>query len=266
MKRAIVIAALMLAFAARAQDAASWWNALVSGGETYTAKSYVQDGLVFMLDGIENVGWGTHSDNTNVWIELVSGSPVGIVAYQGYEWESLGFRSDEKHQYMYTTVTVNNGSNGTAEVCYSDADYSKSLAAGNFGAFSMYPLGPSYGSWGIAYYTGTTGKKWSFSRTSPWNYNIATGLIDEGVFVPTMTASSVDSNKVGYVYKNGVAVKSGLNFNNTDPIVNHDTNFMRSNTGENLAAYYHSWRIYNRPLTPAEVAHNYAVDKARFGL
>ncbi|OQB98251.1 MAG: hypothetical protein BWX80_04035 [Candidatus Hydrogenedentes bacterium ADurb.Bin101] len=265
MPRALTVLCLLplLAFAQWEMD----FDENFAAAAHFTAKSYVQDGLVFMLDGIENAGWGVHSGSTNKWKELISGAAVAISAYQGYEWERYGFRSDNNRQYMYHPVTVNSTSNGTMEVCYSQADYSKSVTSGNFGAFSMYPLPVgSYGSWGIAYYTGTQGKKWSFSRVNPWDYNIAAGLIDEGVFVQTMTASSVANNKIGYVYKNGVVVKSGLDFNNVDPIVNHNTHFMRSNNDENLAAYYHSFRIYNRPLSPAEVAHNYAVDKARFGL
>lgn len=38
----------------------------------YTAKDYVQDGLVAMWDGIENAGWGVHDSNATVWKDLVS--------------------------------------------------------------------------------------------------------------------------------------------------------------------------------------------------
>lgn len=37
----------------------------------YTAKDYVQNGLVFMWDGIENVNYGEHSDETMLWIDLI---------------------------------------------------------------------------------------------------------------------------------------------------------------------------------------------------
>ena len=36
----------------------------------YTAKDYVQDGLVAMLDGIENAGFGTNDANATVWVDL----------------------------------------------------------------------------------------------------------------------------------------------------------------------------------------------------
>ena len=38
-----------------------------------TAKSYVQDGLLVLQDGIENVGWGVHDPNATEWVELIDG-------------------------------------------------------------------------------------------------------------------------------------------------------------------------------------------------
>ena len=37
----------------------------------YTAKDYVQDGLIAMWDGIENAGWGVHDPNATVWKDLI---------------------------------------------------------------------------------------------------------------------------------------------------------------------------------------------------
>ena len=37
---------------------------------TITAKSYVQDGLIAMWDGIENAGWGVHDMNATMWKDL----------------------------------------------------------------------------------------------------------------------------------------------------------------------------------------------------
>lgn len=39
--------------------------------QSYTARDYVQDGLIAMWDGIENAGWGTHDPNATVWKDLV---------------------------------------------------------------------------------------------------------------------------------------------------------------------------------------------------
>ena len=42
---------------------------------TPTARDYVQNGLVAMWDGIENAGWGQHSDSP-IMRELVSGDTL----------------------------------------------------------------------------------------------------------------------------------------------------------------------------------------------
>ena len=38
-----------------------------------TAKDYVQNGLIAMWDGIENVGYGQHDDNATSWADLTGG-------------------------------------------------------------------------------------------------------------------------------------------------------------------------------------------------
>ena len=48
-------------------------NALLSGGAKLSAKSYVQDGLVAMWDGIENAGWGVHDASATTWTDLIGG-------------------------------------------------------------------------------------------------------------------------------------------------------------------------------------------------
>ena len=40
---------------------------------TYSAKSYVQEGLYAQWDGIENAGWGTHDSAAQKPIELAGG-------------------------------------------------------------------------------------------------------------------------------------------------------------------------------------------------
>ena len=44
----------------------------------YTAKDYVQDGLIAMWDGIENAGWGVHDPNATVWKDLVGGYDLTV--------------------------------------------------------------------------------------------------------------------------------------------------------------------------------------------
>lgn len=42
----------------------------VGSGKKISARSYIQDGLFAMWDGIENAGWGVHDANATVWTDL----------------------------------------------------------------------------------------------------------------------------------------------------------------------------------------------------
>ena len=58
-----------------------------SNGESYvdsampTASDYVQEGLVGMFDGVENIDWDIHSEDTLVWKDLIGG--VGDLSLAG---------------------------------------------------------------------------------------------------------------------------------------------------------------------------------------
>ena len=50
----------------------------------YTAKDYVQDGLIAMWDGIENTGWGVHDPNATTWKDLIGGAELKCLpAFEG---------------------------------------------------------------------------------------------------------------------------------------------------------------------------------------
>ena len=50
-----------------------------SEAKQYTAADYIQDGLIAMYDGIENVGIGQHDNAATNWIDLV-GTNSGVLA------------------------------------------------------------------------------------------------------------------------------------------------------------------------------------------
>lgn len=55
----------------------------------YTAKDYVQDGLIAMWDGIENAGWGQHNPNATVWKDLVGARNADLTQHGSFTDESL---------------------------------------------------------------------------------------------------------------------------------------------------------------------------------
>ena len=66
-------------------------NAMLAGAGL-SAKSYIQDGLVAMWDGIENAGWGVHDPNATVWKDL-SGNGYDLEVVRPSAWEPVGIRA-----------------------------------------------------------------------------------------------------------------------------------------------------------------------------
>ena len=60
----------------------------------YTAKDYVQDGLIAMWDGIENAGWGVHDTNATVWKDLVGGNDATLFACHSFNYDSVSFANN----------------------------------------------------------------------------------------------------------------------------------------------------------------------------
>ena len=110
----------------------------------YTAKDYIQNGLIALYDGIENVNWGIHDNNANEWKDLVeisgnakkNGNPI---------WdESSGITSGMENNFI---VRVSNNSalvnsmkygNFSVEICFSHS-YS------SFNARSLFAIEDSNG-------------------------------------------------------------------------------------------------------------------------
>lgn len=47
--------------------------------ERVSAKDYVQDGLIAMYDGIENIRYGQHSDSATIWVNLAGTGWNGVI-------------------------------------------------------------------------------------------------------------------------------------------------------------------------------------------
>lgn len=56
---------------------------------SYTARDYVQDGLIAMWDGIENVSYGEHDDEATAWIDLVNAKKLNGNVVNGNSFKIL---------------------------------------------------------------------------------------------------------------------------------------------------------------------------------
>ena len=214
----------------------------------YNARSYVQDGLIAMWDGEENAGWGVHDANATVWKDLVGTLDLSI--YHG-------------------TPVINNNNvylldsslKSAASVPLSSADGGTVEVVNRTVAFHGY-----YNNRWDAIFSLDLGGTPQFT-TNGWGYrnrayptglspDVSTRISDGGIYTDSFANGKIYSNAVlrqtrdwkvspnmvyvGFTQSNGVSYSG-------------DTEF-------------YSIRMYSRTLTDAEIAHNCAVDKVRFGV
>ena len=71
-----------------------------------TSRSYVQVGLIANYDGIDNAGYGVHSDNTNRWVNLAGDSSLDGVVSNAVTWVTNGWRNTSA---SVSPVTIGTG-------------------------------------------------------------------------------------------------------------------------------------------------------------
>ena len=224
-----------------------------------TAASYVQDGLVSMWDGEENVGWGLHQDNPSYWVDLVGEDSIGQygAASSAYPFWFNDF-SLVAHQYwknpkstaLYNALV---GNNRTVEVVFTRS------GSGNCVGFHEF----CSGNWAnIAGYIGVR----------LLVYHEGNGFYVDPPTTVTPYAMSVTlavENGTCYVYSNGslVAVKNsnGMSVPGNGRLF-FGMNLNLVNNSNYFAIWTHSIRVYGRTLSASEVAENFKVDRGRFGL
>ena len=241
-----------------------------SGGGVPTARDYVQDGLIAMWDGIENAGWGVHEPNATVWKNLVG--TEDMVFNQSFEYDiyndSVLFRDDNRFGHRarsQMSITMTN-----------DMTIEGMMLVPN-----VTPI-------------------WNLRMCIGLLYNNKTGVFPfargETYNIPSLKYSaSYDDNSDRYFGnpKKGETVSSAIVFRRADKsfdgyyngkyvgsIGSQDDNWLGDNIilkpvfiykqlsksiiGSDIRIHY--MRIYSRYLTAEEIAHNYEIDKARFGL
>ena len=235
----------------------------------YTAKDYVQDGLIAMWDGIENAGWGVHNPNATVWKNLVG--TEDMVFNQSFEYDiyndSVLFRDDNRsgrRARSQMSITMTN-----------DMTIEGMMLVPN-----VIPI------WDVRMYIGLL-------------YDTKTGVFPfaRGVtYIPSLKYSASYNDNSDRFFgdpKKGETVSSSIVFRRADKsfdgyyngevvstIGSQEDNWLGDNIILNPVFIYkqlsdtiigsdfriHYMRIYSRYLTAEEIAHHYEIDKARFSL
>ena len=258
----------------------------------YTARDYVQDGLVAMWDGIENAGWGVHDPNATVWTDLVNGMGINLIEQAMFSENSLRIvATDETLATAYMTLpySVAHDTIGTKfgggtgrlpyqssvrtvfrlnELPLSNPFYQYDVNGGgnlvlvlNNKVIRRY--GPAPSSLSIA--TFFAGIAISEVLTTETNY-------DDNIekYRCTHYTSDYRDLTMNYVattgtYMEGRIVARPCLSSSSSPFRLNALSY-RPSTAACKDIEFLSIAIYNRVLTSSEVSANYAIDKARFNL
>lgn len=231
-----------------------------SGARTPTAKSYIQDGLVAMWDGIENAGWGVHDANATGWLDL-TGNEGLVTAIGTPTWTDNAFDGARDTSAAVATYFASN-SNNLGDIVQTGT-YSIEIVAtsdtrqeSNGGIFSI----------------GKSRQFWIWEANNIRDYFIDAIQSAQG---PWSRPSDNARNKSyvyqfilngtgGYLYVNGSRSQSRAY--NTTQMQSDGFMIARIPTYATTRSKIHSIRVYSRALIADEIAANYAIDKERFGL
>lgn len=237
-----------------------------AGGGVPTARDYVQDGLVAMWDGIENAGWGVHDPNAMVWKDL-SENGWDFSLNPNMNRASFGDKYFDMKQVSSNGNDVwaaytNKGYIGNGYSCLEIVYYPYNSVMDIFnpgGGVTME--NPDYGFYAslsfIQFGTERGKDRWRYAFDSSVNKpycaacNIYTSPTIKHIgFVNGVEVNRTDSNATSGYYR-GLYTSIGGRYPYTD---------------WGASGRIYALRLHNRFLTAAEIAANYAIDKARFNL
>jgi prepilin-type N-terminal cleavage/methylation domain-containing protein len=225
--------------------------------ENTNIADYIQDGLVFHLDAINNFGFG-HSNTTTIWNDLTSNHSDATLMNFNFNassgWTDKGLKLD--------------GSNDKALTSSSGLD------------FSMFKSGQAF-TFGTRFTT-TTVTSWQgiFTNMTSWGtggftvqygttQNIGVGM---GVYLSnaspattntTYTVYGVYNGSVMSLYVNGTYIgQTTYSITEGDPILTIGAFYSTPNLLTN--GIIHNILFYNRALNTTEMNNNIALDVIRF--
>ena len=221
----------------------------------YTAKDYVQDGLIAMWDGIENVGWGVHDPNATVWKDL-SGNGHDLLL-SGTASFGADHAELDGNGFFYKTTDISpffTKTGLTAQVV------STKIGDGdNRGLYSIGETTRLLWIWNSFQQGGS--RKMTFSKFI-YSNNVGTTYPDIARDAKT-SFTITHANGVAKTFVNKTADKtasvSPLDVSGIDRIA-----IGRIQSFEIFNGYIYCVRHYSRALTADEIADNDSIDKARF--
>ena len=241
------------------------------GGQTETftvtvspSISYVTSGLFAYWDAIDNQGTGTHNPTATTWVDLINGHTWTAMKTDGtqtWSWsaDSLNFTGsgNTSGKNTFQCPRPNVGLR-TLEIVFTPISQ-----IGCVGEFTTD-------------LTGITDSTTQAVGVFPADNTVTSIAVQNGYEVTDITtiesiSATYDSSYAAVkFFKNAVEITSQGSSHSfkyhfySDMILGSQNN--SSNLGYGFSGTIHAIRMYNRELTDAEIAQNYAVDVQRFGL
>lgn len=224
---------------------------------------YVTDGLVAWWDGIWNAGLGVHDAAATVWKDLVGSRDLTLNA-SGVSW------SDNA---LVSAISTRNAAEYTGGVPTTDF-YTVELVKGATTGRSVLVLGGTAAreDTGLVLGAGATAFRVATGTNDAARRELATGAgigsvrhLSVRYSAPGSTATSVLADGVALALSHDGSWPGSNNLRHIC-LFGRSANDAYGANGYPVRGNCHCLRLYNRQLTDAEVAANYAVDKERFGL
>lgn len=256
----------------------TWKWRMVNGirsAADYDVCDYVKGGLVGWLDGIRNVGADLpHDSAATTWADLSGrASSVTLKENDRSHWTDDGYFFDlgsdgKTSSYAYLKPQLSLGETGTIEFAC-DVDLTKknpTKVSGYIARLVSYVTGTGSGAfsdscvrdqgntqleWNADNWSGTAWQN-RVKTTSPWDGKHAAFVMDTDSY-SSYAKGALSQTKP----RNSVVTMPKLWW-----MVGNKYNV--SGAENQLTGTMKALRVYNRPLSGAEIAHNYKVDVARF--
>lgn len=236
---------------------------------------YVTDGLVAMWDGEWNAGGGMHSD-ARVITNIVSGISMSIPTSGftvGYDYIETGAGTSLVLDEVLPVSSDTDFTIETVGCCMSKPSNYLNLSGlctlRGKGGVGMWRVGGE-GASGVvigSVQLSSDGKLHFYGAPSNNNTAMSEAYAETFGVLKTRTAIfSINSTSNILYYYNGIA-KSGVStIAYTEPGLSTDLYKVSVPTAATCVVRWSNIRVYRRIISAAEIAHNYAVDKARFNL
>ena len=215
----------------------------------WTARDYVQDGLVFRWDGIENAGYGSHESSLTSLIDLSQNAfVVPFVGAPAVSSNHIEFTTDD-----YATLTPGSYLSNSA--------------------FTVGCLFQMISTSQTVIISSGSGRYISASRDTDWCRNGNSGAnaisFSDNITTPTSVVGvfNYDEGTIE-IYVDGAYSRKYVNGNLYSPST---WTVLRFNAEYRFGVFTGAYKLFNsyimnRALTADEIAYNYNIDKLRFGL